>query len=210
MRGQRSTASLSSRATTLETQASCTVSTSSEPEKTSIFDIPINSDLIQRRPASERELLRHFEKYTSKTMAFSPIIWGTMVLRSAFQVRMQTPFNAHMHLEHFWQTQYEYVMDAILLMTSCHINHNLPADHPNRRPFLHYFAQALSGLQTALDPSTEMSSSMLDSLISCSTLINQYCWTFIDGTFIAPSSLEYFRRRNSKTAIHKKRCWSIQ
>jgi hypothetical protein len=46
-------------------------------------------DLIERAPgttSSEKELLLHFEEFTSKNLALSTTIWGTHVLRRALQV----------------------------------------------------------------------------------------------------------------------------
>jgi hypothetical protein len=44
------------------------------------------SELAPRMSASDRELLQHFETFTSQKLALSKIMWRTKVLRDAFQV----------------------------------------------------------------------------------------------------------------------------
>jgi hypothetical protein len=70
-------------------------------------------------------------------------------------------------------------MSAVLLVASSHINYYLPNDHPDRRPVLHHFANALSGLRVAL--AEEITATTFESIIGCSILLIHYSWTYVDA-----------------------------
>jgi hypothetical protein len=55
-----------------------------------------NVELILRRSIVDRELLQHFEAFTSKVLAMSPTIWRTHVLQVALRVSI-------VHSCHQWE-----------------------------------------------------------------------------------------------------------
>lgn len=44
-----------------------------------------NFGMILRRSPAEKELIQHFERFTSKVLALSPTIWERLVLKLAFK-----------------------------------------------------------------------------------------------------------------------------
>ncbi|KUJ21302.1 uncharacterized protein LY89DRAFT_778872 [Mollisia scopiformis] len=124
-----------------------------------VSSIPGNVDLILRRSLAERELILHFELFTSKCLPMSSTIWESEVLNDALH--------------------HDYLMSAVLLMAACHINHYLPKDDLSRRPLLHHFGNAISGLRMALQE--ELTPTSFNNIISCSFLLMLYSWTYIEA-----------------------------
>ncbi|KAE8452079.1 hypothetical protein EG329_002245 [Mollisiaceae sp. DMI_Dod_QoI] len=130
------------------------------PAHTPGSTIPGNVELILRRTPAERELIRHFEMFTSRFLALSPTIWYSEVLTAGLHE--------------------DYLMSAVMLVAATHINHQLPKDDPGRRPVLYHFLNALSGLRNAL--TEPITGSRLDAIISCSILLIHHSWSCIDVT----------------------------
>ena len=78
--------------TTSVTQATASSTIGTDPAP-SILDGIDGLNIVLQRSTSERELLLHYEKYTSKALAMSPVIWSAGVLRSAFEVNMSYYLN---------------------------------------------------------------------------------------------------------------------
>lgn len=72
----------------------------------------------------------------------------------------------------------DYLMSAVKLIAAAHINYHLPRNDPSRRPVLQHFGNALSGLRLAL--AEELTLQSLDDIISCSLLLMQYSWVYME------------------------------
>ncbi|KAH7360360.1 hypothetical protein BKA65DRAFT_547081 [Rhexocercosporidium sp. MPI-PUGE-AT-0058] len=102
----------------------------------------------------EKTLFRHFRDFTSHTLAMHTDLWRTFMLSSALND--------------------EYLKSAVLLLSSAHINSSLPVNHPNRRPVLEHFANAITGLRIALND--KITAQSFDSIVGCSFLLIHYSW----------------------------------
>lgn len=123
--------------------------------------IPSNVELILRRSVAERELIQHFEISTSKVLCFSRTIWDSHVLNSALHN--------------------DFLMSSVMLMAAAHINHYLPTNDPQRRPVLHHFGNAISGLRNVV--AQELTPRSFDIIMSCSILLILYSWAYIEVRF---------------------------
>ncbi|PVH89005.1 hypothetical protein DL98DRAFT_160262 [Cadophora sp. DSE1049] len=139
-------------------------SLSSVLEQSIAIDFESNDSWSQ----DDKALFRHFRDFTSHTLAMHTDLWRTFMLSSALND--------------------EYLKSAVLLLSSAHVNSSLPENHPNRRPVLIHFANAISGLRAALNE--RITAQSFDSIVGCSFLLVHYSWAAEDTD---PEITHHFR-----------------
>ncbi|KAG4429824.1 hypothetical protein IFR05_014695 [Cadophora sp. M221] len=145
-------------------------STEALPSLSSVLQqsIAIDFESNESWTQDDKALFRHFREFTSHTLAMHTDLWRTFMLSSALND--------------------EYLKSAVLLLSSAHINSSLPENHPNRRPVLNHFANAIAGLRTALNE--KITAQSFDSIVGCSFLLIHYSWAAEESN---PDVMHHFR-----------------
>ncbi|KAE9379483.1 hypothetical protein N431DRAFT_397868 [Stipitochalara longipes BDJ] len=111
-------------------------------------------ELVPNISPTEKDLLLHFEEFTSENLALSTSLWRTVVLRTALKC--------------------DFVKNAVLLVATAHKNHYSDPHHHSREVDLQYVSSTLSGLRSALN--SEMTAANFEAIISATILFVHYVW----------------------------------